>query len=53
MAHFPAEAPKKQNPALFSPSFRNKKIHPERISYTSRNGNPKTETLKSFFYFKR
>ena len=58
---------RKWNPALFNPSSKNKKIHPEKISYTSGKGNPErllifsqkkaflifseTETLKKFFMF--
>ena len=61
-------------PALLSPSSKNKTIYLKKISYTSRNenpekisyifskegfsyifgnGNPETETLKSFLYFRR
>ena len=57
----------KWSPALFSPSSKNKKIHPEKITYTSGNENPgknfcilskgivlmfrETENLKNLFTF--
>ena len=56
---------RKRNPVLLSPSSNNKRNPPQEISYTSGNGNPEkksyisgngkpeTETLKSFFYFRR
>ena len=53
---------RKWNPALFSLSSRNKKrIHPEKISFNSGNGNPEKtsyvsgngNSIKSFLYFRK
>ena len=38
----------KWNPALFSLSSRNKKTHPEKVFYTSGNGNPEKNFLCSY-----
>ena len=45
---------RKWNPAIFNPSSENKKIHPEKMSYTLGNRNrDKFGNLKNFLYFRK